>query len=140
MFKSNAKEESVSQEAMNSNNVVGKGSTFTGNIQTYGNMRVEGKVIGDIISKSKVVIGPSAVIEGSVLANVAEIEGEITGSVEVTDQLILKPTSKVSGDIIAKKLAVESGAKFEGQCRMGENVSKKKIELKNTDSHVKKAM
>lgn len=140
MFKNNTKDEAVSPEAMNSNNIVGKGSTFNGNIQTYGNMRVEGKIIGDIISKSKVVVGPSAVIEGSVLANIAEIEGEVTGSVEVTDQLILKPTSVVSGDITAKKLVVESGAKFEGKCRMGDNVPKKKIELGGANSPVKKAM
>lgn len=140
MFKSNVKEESVSSEAMNSNNVVGKGSTFTGNIQTYGNMRVEGKMIGDVISKSKVVVGPSALVEGSILASIAEIEGEVTGSVEVTDQLILKPTSKVSGDITAKKLMVESGAKFEGKCNMGERASRKKIELNSPEPAVKKAM
>ena len=140
MFKSGTKEEVVSPDVINSNNIVGKGSTFTGNIQTYGNLRVEGKIIGDVVSKSKVVIGPSAFIEGSVLANIAEVEGEVTESVQVTDQLILKPTAKVRGDITAKKLIVESGAKFEGKCRMGENVTKKKIELNSSAESVKKAI
>lgn len=140
MFKNSPKEEVASQEAMNSNNVVGKGSTFTGNIQTYGNMRIDGKIIGDVISKSKVAVGPSANIDGSVLASVAEIEGEVSGSVEVTDQLILKPTARVSGDITAKKLIVESGARFEGKCHMGDNASKRKIELSNTNTTVKKAI
>lgn len=118
-------------EAMNSNNIIGKGTTFNGNIETYGNIRIEGKVVGDVISKSKVAVGPSAVIEGRLLAQLAEIEGQVKGRVEVTDLLILKPTCKVEGDIVASKLTVESGAKFDGQCKMGK--TDLKIELKNED-------
>lgn len=118
MFK-NQKEEKVSQDFVNSNNIIGKGSTFTGNIDTYGNLRVEGRIIGNIRSKSKIAVGQSAFIEGNILAQVSEIEGEVKGSVEVTDLLILKPTCVISGDIIANKLVVEAGAKFEGQCKMG---------------------
>lgn len=118
----------MSAEAMNSNNIIGKGTTFSGNIQTLGNIRIEGRVIGDITSKAKAAIGPSAYVEGKVLAQVAEIEGEIKGSVEVTELLILKPNCKIYGDIITNKLIVESGAKFEGQCKMGQSEGKK-IEL-----------
>ncbi len=124
------KENQATAEIMNSNNIIGKGTTFTGNIETFGNIRIEGKVVGDVISKSKVAVGPSAVIEGKLLAQVAEVEGEVKGKVEVTDLLILKPTSKVSGDIYANKLTVESGAKFDGQCKMGQK--NLKIEL-NTE-------
>ncbi|MEQ8927594.1 MAG: polymer-forming cytoskeletal protein [Fulvivirga sp.] len=134
MFNNNDKQ--ATAEAMNSNNIIGKGTTFTGNIETYGNIRIEGKVVGDIISKSKVAVGPSAVIEGKLLAQIAEIEGEIKGKLEVTDHLILKPTSKIEGDIIANKLTVESGARFDGQCKMGEK--NLKIELKNDSQEVKK--
>ncbi len=142
MFKSNTQDEKVPQDAVNSNNIIGKGSTFTGNIQTYGNIRVEGRIVGDVVSKSKVAIGPSAVIEGNVLAQVAEVEGEVKGALEVTDILTLKPSCKILGDIITNKLIVESGAKFEGKCKMGQGLSK--IELKPTnppkDSPIKKAI
>ncbi|MTI19704.1 polymer-forming cytoskeletal protein, partial [Fulvivirga sp. RKSG066] len=121
MFK-NKEEKQVknSTEAMNSNNIIGKGSTFKGNVETYGNIRVEGKIIGDLTSKSKVAIGPSAMIDGNVLAQVAEVEGEVKGSLEVTELLILKPNCKITGDIITNKLVVESGAKFDGKCKMGD--------------------
>lgn len=126
MFKSNNdKQLKNSAEAANSNNIIGKGSTFKGNVETYGNIRVEGKIIGDLTSKSKVAIGPSAFIDGNVLAQVAEVEGEIKGSIEVTELLTLKPNCKISGDIITAKLVVESGARFDGQCKMGDkNVRK----------------
>lgn len=127
MFK-NPKDEKAAQEFINSNNIIGKGSTFNGNIDTYGNLRIEGRIIGNIRSKSKVAVGQSASIEGNILSQVAEIEGEVKGSVEVTDILILKPSCVISGDIIANKLVVEAGAKFEGQCKMGSAANKIDLE------------
>lgn len=140
MFKNQKDEkvakEKVSQEYINSNNIIGKGSTFNGNVDTYGNLRVEGRIIGNVRSKSKIAVGQSAFIEGNVLAQVAEIEGEIKGSVEVTDILILKPNCSISGDIIANKLVVESGAKFDGQCKMGTAASK--VDFTSDDTTEKK--
>lgn len=120
------------EEAMNSNNIIGKGTTFTGNIETFGNIRIEGKVVGDVISKSKVAVGPSAIIDGKLMAQEAEIEGEVKGKVEVSNLLTLKPTSKVSGDIFANKLTVDSGAKFDGQCKMGQKDLKIQLNSENT--------
>ena len=146
MFKSNDKQLKNSAEAINSNNIIGKGSTFKGNVETYGNIRVEGRIIGDLKSKSKVAIGPSAYIDGNVLAQVAEVEGEVKGSIEVTELLILKPNCKISGDIITNKLVVESGAQFDGKCKMGDkNIRKiefdqEPIESNKKDSKLKQAM
>ncbi|MEQ8242584.1 polymer-forming cytoskeletal protein [Fulvivirga sp.] len=123
----NNKEQQMQAEAHNANNIIGKGSTFTGNVHTHGNIRVEGKVVGDIVSKSKVVIGNSAIIEGNVKAQFAEVEGEVKGSLIISDNLVLKPSCSIKGDIIANKLVVEAGAKFDGQCKMGQQ--NMKIEL-----------
>ena len=40
-----------------SNNIIGEGSSLKGNLNTSGNIRLEGKVTGDISSGSKVVCG-----------------------------------------------------------------------------------
>ena len=117
----------ASAEYANSNNIIGQGSTFRGNIETYGNLRVEGRIIGDVKSKSKVAVGQSAVIEGNIHSQVAEIEGEVKGSVEVSDLLVLKPNCKINGDINTNKLVVESGAMFDGKCNMGK--AAKKVEF-----------
>ncbi|UII28799.1 polymer-forming cytoskeletal protein [Fulvivirga maritima] len=128
------REDKSSQEFINSNNIIGKGSTFSGNIETYGNLRVEGRIIGDVRSKSKVAVGQSAIIEGNILSQVAEIEGEVKGSVEVSDLLILKPNCSIKGDIITNKLVVEAGAKFDGKCNMGKAVKKIEFEQSNNNS------
>ena len=118
----NKQEEKLAQEASNISNTIGKGTTLNGSIETYGNLRIEGKVHGDITAKSKVVIGKSAYIEGNILAQNADIEGEVKGKVEIGDILVLKPTAKIHGDILTNKLIVESGAQFNGQSKMGQKV------------------
>jgi len=47
----------VAEEISNSSNNIGKGTYLEGNIETYGNIRIEGKVLGNIKSKSKVALG-----------------------------------------------------------------------------------
>lgn len=109
-------------ESSTSSSIIGKGTSVEGNIDTNGNISVEGEVKGNVVSKSKVALGPSSYVEGKVLANNAIIAGEIQGSVEITELLTLKPTAVIHGDIMTNKLIVEAGATFNGSCRMGVSV------------------
>lgn len=108
-------------------NEIGKGSILEGSIETFGNIRIEGKVIGSVKTKSKVATGSSSHVDGSILAQNAEIEGHVSGTVEITEVLILKGTAVIDGDIVANKLIVESGATFNGGCKMG--VKSKEIKI-----------
>lgn len=112
------------EEISVSNNIIGKGTVITGNIETTANLRIEGKVVGDVRTKAKVAIGESALIQGNVFAQNAEVDGQIEGKIEITDLLLLKATCIIHGDIISNKLAIETGAKFNGECKMGGAVTK----------------
>jgi cytoskeletal protein CcmA (bactofilin family) len=118
MFK-NKQDEMATQEASNSSNIVGKGTIVEGNIEASGNIRIEGRINGSVKSKSKIALGQSSYVEGNIIAQNAEISGEVKGVVEVSDQLILRPSAVIAGDIITGKLIVESGAVFNGGCKMG---------------------
>ncbi|CDG49359.1 bactofilin family protein [Cardinium endosymbiont of Bemisia tabaci] len=100
-------------------NIIGQGSHLEGNIQTTGNLRIEGKVTGGIKAKAKVVLSHTAQIEGNIVAQNAEIGGEVKGSIEVIELLVLKSTAMVWGDIVTSKLVFEEGACFDGKCKMG---------------------
>ncbi|MEM9325700.1 MAG: polymer-forming cytoskeletal protein [Bacteroidota bacterium] len=115
----NKQEHKEVHEQSNSSNIIRTGTSIEGNIETFGNIRVEGKLIGNLKTKSKAVFGQSSKIEGNVLAQNAEIEGHVSGTVEITEVLILKSTAVVDGDIITNKFIVESGAAFNGSCKMG---------------------
>lgn len=127
MFNKQEKKGAVEQQLASANNGIGNGTSIVGDIETFGNIRIDGKVKGNITTKSKLVLGNTSFIDGNVLAQNAEIEGEVTGRVEVTEVLVLKPTAKVSGDIITNKMIVESGAVFNGSCKMGVEAKEIKI-------------
>ena len=109
----------VAEEISNSSNVIGKGTTLEGNIETFGNIRIEGKVRGNITSKSKVALGNGSHVDGNITAQNADIEGEVKGKIEITEMLVLKATAGIHGDIVTGKLVVEPGASFNGTCKMG---------------------
>lgn len=117
----------VAEEISTSSNTIGKGTYLEGNIETFGNIRIEGKVKGDVKSKSKVALGDSSQVEGNILAQNADIEGEIKGRIEITELLVLKATAVIHGDIVTGKMVVEPGAVFNGSCKMGAPIKEIKI-------------
>lgn len=120
MFNSNSKETRKEQGELSSQHTqIMKGTTIEGNLETFGNVRVEGKIIGNIKSKSKIVMGDSSFVEGNIISQNAEIAGEIKGTVDITEILTLKSTAVIKGDIITGKLVVEAGAVWNGTIKMG---------------------
>jgi cytoskeletal protein CcmA (bactofilin family) len=103
-------------------NLIGNGTKIVGDIQSTGDVRIDGILSGNIITNGKFVLGPSGVVEGNVTSGNADISGEIKGKVNVTELLSLKATAKINGDIITGKLAIEPGAIFSGSCNMGAKV------------------
>lgn len=124
-------EKRVAEEISNSSNTIGKGTYLEGNVETYGNIRIEGKVTGNIKSKSKVALGPGSQVNGNVMSQNADIEGEVKGKLEVAELLVLKATAVINGDIVTGKLVVEPGAIFNGSCKMGATIKEIKIAESN---------
>jgi cytoskeletal protein CcmA (bactofilin family) len=117
----------AADEISTSSNTIGKGTYLEGNIETHGNIRIEGKVTGNIKSKSKVALGNGSQVLGNILAQNADIEGEVKGKIEVSELLVLKATAVINGDILTGKMVVEPGAVFNGTCKMGAVIKDIKI-------------
>ena len=100
-------------------NMIGSGTVITGDIQSNGDIRVDGTLKGSVNTTGKVVLGKEGVIEGDVVCNDADISGLIKAKISVSQLLSLKSTAKLSGDIITNKLSIEPGASFTGSCSMG---------------------
>lgn len=110
-------------------NVIGKGTIIEGNVQAEGDLVVEGVVKGDVTTKTKLVAGPSAIIEGNILAQHAEIAGRVQGTVKALGLLVINSSGMILGDVITKDLNVESGSTFNGRLQVGGNVSSAPIEI-----------
>lgn len=124
MFSKTEEKKSVA-EMVNSSNVIAKETSIKGDIVTIGNIRIEGKVDGTLSSKTKIVIGESALLIGNIDTKEAEIAGRVEGEVRCSEVLFLKKTAVIEGNIHAKKLVIENGAVFNGQCRMTDHVEEK---------------
>ncbi len=137
----NTKEQKrAAEELSSSSNTIGKGTYLEGNIETYGNIRIEGKIKGDVKSKSKVALGNLSHIEGNVIAQNADIEGEVRGRLDISEVLVLKATAVIHGDISTGKLIVEPGAVFNGTCKMGATIKEIKITADNGFSQQAKSI
>jgi cytoskeletal protein CcmA (bactofilin family) len=118
----NNKDTQNTHELSSSNTHIAKGAMLNGDIETYGTIRLEGKIHGNLRSKGKTSLGESAYVQGNILAQSAEIAGEVKGTVEIAEILTLKASAVINGDIVCNKLIVEAGASFNGKCQMGGNI------------------
>ena len=112
-------EKKTIEDQSNTSNIIGKETVLQGDIESSGNIRLEGKVYGNARCKAKFVMGNEAYLEGNAVAETAEIAGMVKGNIEVSELLILKPSAVINGDILTNKLVVEPGATFNGSCQMG---------------------
>lgn len=103
-------------------NRIVEGTHIEGEINSESNIRIDGKFIGTINTRGRLVIGPSGSVEGTVNCENSEIEGNMKGKIYVKQLLSLKATAKVEGDIATDKLSIEPGASFSGTCTMGAKV------------------
>jgi cytoskeletal protein CcmA (bactofilin family) len=128
MFNSKSKS-SASEMPTGSTTIIGSGTTITGDIDSTGDIRIDGTLIGNISGKAKILLGADGVIEGSIKGRQADVMGKITGQVDIKEILQLRGKCIVDGDIYAGKLEVEPTATFNGRCHMGANVVELNVEL-----------
>lgn len=99
-------------------NIINAGTSINGDIQSEGDLRIDGSIRGNIQVKSKLVIGTSGKITGDIKAQNCEISGDISGNLQISEVLIVKSTARVKGDISSSKLIIEAGAEFNGKSTM----------------------
>lgn len=105
----------------NNLNIINAGTTVTGDLNSEGDLRIDGTVKGYVSSKARLVLGPTSRVDGDVKSVNIEISGEVNGNILVQELLIVKNTAKINGDIVSTKLIIEAGAEFNGKCQMKDN-------------------
>ena len=101
-------------------NLIGNGTTIKGDIDSSGDIRIDGQLIGNLKSNGKVYVGQSGVLEGELICKQAEIAGTVKGKIKTEELTALKSTSKVEVELTTKQLLIEVGAIFTGQCIMNQ--------------------
>lgn len=102
----------------NQQNRITEGTSITGDLVSKSGMRIDGTVQGNVKTPSKVVLGETGVIKGTLDCENADIEGKFSGNMTISGTLTLRATAHIEGDVIAGKLAIEPGAAFNATCVM----------------------
>ena len=112
------------KEKVNGNGatLIGGGTTVKGDMNSETDIRIDGKVEGNITGSSKIIVGTNGHVEGNISGKQADVVGKVTGNIKVSDLLQLRGTSIVNGNIYAAKLQIEPTATFNGECHMGANI------------------
>ncbi len=98
---------------------------IVGNLNSGGDLQIDGTVEGDITSRS-LTIGESAVVHGVLEAETVRIHGSVVGEVRA-NSVTLSGTARVEGDIVHQSLIMEAGADLVGRLsRLDAKIAKPK--------------
>lgn len=131
MFSENKKDKQMA-EGLSSQNIIAQGTKMIGDLNSPGDIRIDGIIEGNIKTSGKVVVGKSGLIKGTLNGADAYFEGQFSGKLVLSGTLTLKASAHLEGEVVASKLSVEPGATFNATCVMkgatktsNSNVSKK---------------
>ena len=99
--------------------IIGEDLTINGNVNSKGEIQVDGDIQGDINCGS-LLLGDKSHVSGNVVAEDVVVRGRVVGSIRGL-RVTLQAQSHVEGDIFHQSLAIEQGAYFEGKSRRSDD-------------------
>ena len=117
----------LSKETDKLESFLGMNSSFKGELNVRGTLRVDGTVEGQL-DADYVILSESAEVKGEIKAERIIIGGKVDGNVRAQELVEIKSKGKVFGDIFTPKLAIIEGAELNGKVEMKKE-ERKVIEL-----------
>lgn len=120
---SRREDESVATRPGEVHTLLGKGSEFEGKLTFEGQVRIDGKFNGQIVTKDVLVIGDGARVQAEINAGTVIINGTVEGNVRASQLIELHAPARVKGNLESPALTMDRGVIFEGTSKM-ENLGK----------------
>ena len=118
--------------------LIGAGTSVLGNVTFTGGLRIDGKVLGNIIAVGAepctLVIGEHAEVQGEIRASHVVVNGKVVGPVLADGYVELQPRARVVGDVSYKTLEMHVGATLRGRLNHIEPGIAAVVELKRAGS------
>ncbi|MEL7563866.1 MAG: polymer-forming cytoskeletal protein [Dehalobacterium sp.] len=94
--------------------LIGNKVTVQGTLNGEGNLRIDGKVEGEIILNGDLFVGKTGLVNANIKGHNAIVAGEVNGNFNLSGKLELTETAKMAGDIEMDTLVIHEGAEFRG--------------------------
>ena len=99
--------------------VIGPGVVFEGDFSGDGDIRIAGKIKGDLRLKGNLILDAGARITGGVSADNVTIGGQLEGNIQASGHVKLLETAQLIGDVQAKFLVAALGSRMRGHVEFG---------------------
>lgn len=110
--------------------IIAAGMTVTGDIDSAGVVKVEGRVEGGVRTARQVLIGRQGEVKGDIETREAVIGGRVEGTITATERVDVQATASVNGDIHTKSIVVQEGGKINGTVKMTDSAAARSAEQK----------
>lgn len=100
--------------------ILAQGCRFKGEVEIQGVFRIEGEFEGTVRTPEQLVVGKTGVVRGEIHVKTAIVGGKVLGNITAENKIELQNGSHVEGDIRTRRLVIDEGVFFEGNCSMGE--------------------
>ena len=100
-------------------NVLGSDVEIEGEVRFPGDLIVDGRIEGRIVSEGSLTIGEKAHIKAEIKCGSVIVQGRVEGNITATDRVEICALAEVTGDIKAGALSMEAGAVFVGASAIG---------------------
>jgi cytoskeletal protein CcmA (bactofilin family) len=107
-------------------NMLSEGTQIVGDILATNDIRIDGSIKGNIKTSGRVVIGPTAKVEGNIESPGVDLIGLMQGNVVSSGLVSLREKSMFLGNITTTQIAIEAGAIFNGECHITQENHKSK--------------
>lgn len=88
---------------------------IVGNLVGDGEIQIDGRVEGDVRTKS-LTVGETAYVTGEIVTDEVSIRGRVDGTIRSRMVRLFK-TAQVTSDVLHEAISIESGATIEGQLK-----------------------
>lgn len=92
-----------------------------GEIMFVGELQIDGRIEGSILSDGNLFVGERACVEGDAHVGNAIVAGKMKGNVVAAGKVDLKSGAELLGDIASPRLAMDEGATFVGRIDVNPN-------------------
>lgn len=89
--------------------------SVSGDLETDGALRIDGRLEGAIHRADLIVVGEGASIVGDVNAREVIVGGSVTGNIFASQRTELQPTGIVAGDIRSAAILIHEGGVVQGR-------------------------
>lgn len=108
---------------------IAEGTKITGKITSENDVYIDGEIQGSIRSASRIEIRVSGKVKGDLYSPGIYVQGNLNGNID-GDYVELSKSSKTAGQVRYRELVIESGAKFEGDCSLNQDIKSNPIAKK----------